>query len=101
MASGTSGLETCKRGNQAPKYMLRELPQSHGGEGRHACVVCAYEAGIKEELARAEPSSRTQKCTRAMTPGTTVFLHTNYQPTGTSRRFGGQWVPSGRGRVPG
>ena len=48
MAAGTSRTETCKHGNQAPKYILRDLPQSQGGEGRHGCVVCAYEAGSRK-----------------------------------------------------
>jgi hypothetical protein len=53
-----SGMESCKHGNQAPKYILREIPESQGGTARHGCVICAYEAGIKEGIARAEAAAK-------------------------------------------
>jgi hypothetical protein len=68
MSTSTSGVETCKHGKQAPKYVLRDIPESQGGIARHGCVVCAYEMGIEEGIRRekaaqaraakaAEPSS--------------------------------------------
>ena len=44
--------ESCTHGKQAPRDLLRELPEYQGGTGRHACVICAYEAGIKEGVKR-------------------------------------------------
>jgi len=48
MASSTSGWETCKHGKNAPKYVLREIPESQAGTARHGCVVCAFNAGVEE-----------------------------------------------------
>jgi hypothetical protein len=48
--------ESCKHGKSAPKDLLESLPENQGKTGRHKCVVCAYQAGIKEgkRLARAQ-----------------------------------------------
>ena len=53
-----SGMESCKHGHQAPKYILRELPESQAGTGRHGCVICAYEAGVEDGIARAEAAAK-------------------------------------------
>jgi hypothetical protein len=42
--------EMCKHGSGAPKEVLEGLPDYQGKTGRHKCVVCAYQAGIKEGL---------------------------------------------------
>lgn len=43
-------MENCKHDKQAPKDVLRALPESQAGEGRHKCAVCAYDAGYKDGL---------------------------------------------------
>lgn len=50
--TSTSGVETCKHGNQAPNYILRDIPESQGGIARHGCVVCAFNAGVEEGIRR-------------------------------------------------
>ena len=52
-----SGMESCKHGKQAPKYILREIPANQGGTARHGCVICAYEAGIQDGIKRAEAAA--------------------------------------------
>lgn len=40
-------VEHCDHGNSAPPEVIRDLPVSQSGAGRHRCAVCAYEEGRK------------------------------------------------------
>jgi hypothetical protein len=37
---------SCKHGKTAPEYLLRGLPESQAGTGRHKCAICAFYDGL-------------------------------------------------------
>jgi len=47
----------CPHGSYAPGKILRSLPDSQGGSGRHKCVVCAYQLGRANEVGVAAPQA--------------------------------------------
>ncbi|WP_159801544.1 hypothetical protein [Flavobacterium sp. MK4S-17] len=44
----------CKKEHSHTDTIVEELPIDQGGVGRHKCASCAYEAGYKYGLLRAE-----------------------------------------------
>ena len=42
--------EQCNAGSAAPTSMLRALPESQAGSGRHKCTNCAYQNGYEDGL---------------------------------------------------
>lgn len=42
--------EKCNAGSAAPTSVLRALPKSQAGGGRHKCTNCAYQNGYKDGL---------------------------------------------------
>jgi hypothetical protein len=42
--------EKCNAGSSAPISVLRALPESQAGSGRHKCTNCAYQNGYKDGL---------------------------------------------------
>ena len=42
-------LEECNHHRRAPVLVLRGLPQSQAGEGRHKCTICAFQFGFEDE----------------------------------------------------
>ena len=49
---------TCPHQSSAPVALLRELPRSQAGDGRHACPVCAYRAGFKAAIETMEAQAQ-------------------------------------------
>lgn len=47
--------ERCRHGGMAPPAMLRVLPESQSGPGRHKCTICAYAHGIQDRKDRWVP----------------------------------------------
>ncbi len=45
-------MENCKHDRSAPKEVVRNLPLSQAGEGRHKCAVCAYAVGYQQGLVK-------------------------------------------------
>ena len=41
------GIETCNHGSEAPSEILRLLPESQAGGGRHKCCNCAFQFGFQ------------------------------------------------------
>lgn len=41
---------TCKHGSTAPEYVIRELPESQAGTGRHKCAICAFQNGLVDGI---------------------------------------------------
>lgn len=37
----------CKKNHSEIQQIMSGLPYSQGGDGRHKCAACAYEAGLK------------------------------------------------------
>lgn len=54
--------ETCREDSQAPTQMLRDLPESQGGLGRHRCPNCAYVRGRDEVTQTASSLGRFVLC---------------------------------------
>jgi 5-methylcytosine-specific restriction endonuclease McrA len=56
LTAGVSGLvnpeqsEKCYAGSAAPITVLRALPESQAGSGRHKCTNCAYQRGYDDGL---------------------------------------------------
>lgn len=46
-----SPMEECQAGLSAPRSILKNLPASQAGTGRHKCCVCAYKHGLEAGLA--------------------------------------------------
>ena len=42
--------EKCDAGSAAPIFVLRSLPESQAGSGRHKCTNCAYQNGYDDGL---------------------------------------------------
>lgn len=40
-------MSECKHGKTIPGKLIEKLPDNQGGPGRHKCVTCAYEAGVR------------------------------------------------------
>ena len=37
--------DTCQHGNKAPVSLMKKLPITQAGIGRHKCPVCSYQEG--------------------------------------------------------
>lgn len=48
----------CRQGSQAPRELLKVLPESQGGTGRHKCAACAYQLGYQHGLVNAAIDNR-------------------------------------------
>jgi Holliday junction resolvase-like predicted endonuclease/rubredoxin len=49
--SSLMSFETCKHGNQAPIERIKDIHSNQiGDQGRHKCLVCAYELGFNKGL---------------------------------------------------
>lgn len=55
-------MEKCRHGEEAPSEMLRALPKSQGGLGRHKCPSCAYQQGMAESSALVLSLGRLEEC---------------------------------------
>jgi len=62
---GRSKLENCQHGHSAPAAILRELPDSQAGLGRHKCAACAYSLGVVGNEDTSGPWSECQHDQRA------------------------------------
>lgn len=41
---------SCRHNHDAPEDVIKALPHSQGGSGRHKCAVCAYALGLQDGL---------------------------------------------------
>ena len=51
-------VETCNHGSEAPTKILRALPESQAGGGRHKCCNCAFQFGFRSVVRDIETRAR-------------------------------------------
>lgn len=79
-------MEKCNHGNSAPEDMLRQLPDSQAGTGRHKCVVCAYAKGIEDAgTGRAYVTADLEKCDHGHSAPQKMLDKLPYSQAGTGR----------------
>lgn len=63
------GRERCRHNCEAPTGILRGLPESQGGGGRHKCCNCAFQFGFQSANAALEARVRADVETEDVTHG--------------------------------
>lgn len=77
---------TCDSKNQMPKHLIESLNFNQGGVGRHKCVICAYQNGIKDgekkalDFAEYEEIEECQHGKKAI-KANIESIHVNQKPT--------------------
>lgn len=77
---------TCDSNNKMPKHLIESLNFNQGGVGRHKCVICAYQNGIKDGEKKAldfAKDNEIEKCQhdRKAIKASIESIHINQKPT--------------------
>lgn len=59
--------EFCSHGHHAPQILLKTLPDSQAGAGRHKCPVCAHAAGVAATSGTPAVLGITETCAHGRT----------------------------------
>lgn len=77
--------ELCKHMSSAPRELLRGLPESQGGLGRHRCSACAFNMGISELNKRIDFHGRFVKCSHGKVAPESILKSLKESQGGTGR----------------
>ncbi|AYJ79532.1 hypothetical protein AN286_05010 [Aliarcobacter cryaerophilus ATCC 43158] len=81
-----SEIITCEQNNKMPKNLIESLNFNQGGIGRHRCVLCAYQNGIKDGESKAldfTNEDEIEECQhgRKALKSSIKIIHINQKPT--------------------
>lgn len=80
---GKAGYETCEHGSQAPIYRIESIHDNQkSSQGRHKCLICAYELGFNRSLENTKISIINNKRTSG-----TLKLNKQHKATKTTNKI--------------